>query len=167
MPFGRPTHSRGLTRAQMVSARKPSPLPAAPRPLFALGLEGSANKLGCGVVRHDPDGHVEILSNVRHTYITPPGEGFLPGDTARHHRDWIMDVVGRAMAAAAIDWAMLDCICFTQGALDRAISELRWQDRAWAHLYRRSLSSRGHCRCYTANLSSASIIALGVRRLNA
>ena len=40
--------------------------------MIAIGFEGSANKLGIGIVRND-----EILSNVRHTYITPPGEGKL------------------------------------------------------------------------------------------
>uniref|UniRef100_R4G573 Putative o-sialoglycoprotein endopeptidase n=1 Tax=Rhodnius prolixus TaxID=13249 RepID=R4G573_RHOPR len=37
--------------------------------VVSLGFEGSANKLGIGVVR---DG--EVLSNCRRTYITPPGE---------------------------------------------------------------------------------------------
>ena len=37
---------------------------------IAIGFEGSANKIGVGIVR---DG--EVLSNVRHTYITPPGQG--------------------------------------------------------------------------------------------
>nr|CAI5852066.1 unnamed protein product [Callosobruchus analis] len=50
--------------------------------VVALGFEGSANKLGIGVVR---DG--EILSNCRRTYITPPGEGFMPKETAQHHRN--------------------------------------------------------------------------------
>lgn len=49
--------------------------------VVAIGFEGSANKLGVGVVR---DG--VVLSNVRHTYVAPPGEGFLPRDTAKHHR---------------------------------------------------------------------------------
>lgn len=35
-----------------------------------IGFEGSANKLGIGIVR---DG--EVLANPRHTYITPPGQG--------------------------------------------------------------------------------------------
>ena len=35
-----------------------------------IGFEGSANKLGIGIIR---DG--VVLSNPRHTYITPPGEG--------------------------------------------------------------------------------------------
>lgn len=37
-----------------------------------IGFEGSANKIGVGIVR---DG--EVLSNPRHTYITPPGQGKL------------------------------------------------------------------------------------------
>lgn len=37
---------------------------------IAIGFEGSANKLGVGIIRDQ-----NILSNVRHTYITPPGEG--------------------------------------------------------------------------------------------
>lgn len=35
-----------------------------------LGLEGSANKVGAGVIR---DGRV--LSNQRATFVTPPGQG--------------------------------------------------------------------------------------------
>lgn len=37
---------------------------------IAIGFEGSANKLGIGIIK---DG--TVLSNVRHTYITPPGQG--------------------------------------------------------------------------------------------
>ena len=52
--------------------------------VMILGLEGSANKIGIGIVR---DG--EVLSNPRRTYMTPPGQGFLPRDTARHHRQYV------------------------------------------------------------------------------
>lgn len=38
--------------------------------VIAIGFEGSANKIGVGIIR---DG--EILANVRRTYITPPGQG--------------------------------------------------------------------------------------------
>jgi tRNA A37 threonylcarbamoyltransferase TsaD len=54
-----------------------------------IGFEGSANKIGIGVVA--PDG--TILSNPRHTYITPPGTGFLPRHTARHHQQHIISLV--------------------------------------------------------------------------
>ena len=53
--------------------------------VLCLGLEGSANKLGIGVVC---DG--KVLSNVRHTYVAPPGQGFLPRDTAIHHQQHIL-----------------------------------------------------------------------------
>ncbi|KOB63640.1 putative tRNA N6-adenosine threonylcarbamoyltransferase, partial [Operophtera brumata] len=46
--------------------------------VIAIGFEGSANKLGIGIVK---DG--EILANCRRTYITPPGEdqsGIKPED---------------------------------------------------------------------------------------
>jgi len=40
--------------------------------VIAIGFEGSANKLGIGII-HDQ----HILSNIRHTYVPPPGEGNL------------------------------------------------------------------------------------------
>ena len=39
--------------------------------IIALGIEGSANKVGVGIIKEDGT----ILSNPRHTYITPPGTG--------------------------------------------------------------------------------------------
>ena len=89
----------------------------ADRAYLALGLEGSANKLGAGIIKHDIDGSSSVLSNVRHTYITPPGEGFLPRDTAQHHRDWALKVINDAVSKAGISLHDLDCICYTKGAL--------------------------------------------------
>ena len=87
------------------------------RPILALGLEGSANKLGAGVIQHLPSGSVVVLSNLRHTYITPPGEGFLPRDTAQHHRQWALKVIRDAIEKAGIRMKDLDCICYTKGIL--------------------------------------------------
>ena len=57
------------------------------RPLIAIGIEGSANKVGVGVLRFDAStGEYDILANPRKTYITPPGVGFLPRETAWHHQ---------------------------------------------------------------------------------
>ena len=47
---------------------------------LALGLEGSANKLGAGIIKHNrgpltDKNRAKVLSNVRDTYITPPGAG--------------------------------------------------------------------------------------------
>lgn len=85
------------------------------RPYLALGLEGSANKLGAGIIKHRVDGSTKVLANIRHTYITPPGEGFLPRDTAQHHREWALDVIKSAIEKADIKMGDLDCICYTKG----------------------------------------------------
>lgn len=87
------------------------------RDYIALGLEGSANKLGVGVIQHSKSGKVNVLANVRHTYITPPGSGFLPSDTARHHKAWIIKVVKQALGDANLSIDQMDCICFTKGTL--------------------------------------------------
>ena len=77
--------------------------------MLVLGIEGSANKVGVGIVSDDG----VIHANPRHTfvnsitspalcdatastcsyvllfacsYITPPGQGFLPRETAIHHQ---------------------------------------------------------------------------------
>jgi hypothetical protein len=65
---------------------------------LAMGFEGSANKVAVGVVRADG----AILSNPRRTYITAPGTGFLPRETAEHHRACILDIVQQALARVAL-----------------------------------------------------------------
>ncbi|KAK3444139.1 hypothetical protein EUGRSUZ_A00283 [Eucalyptus grandis] len=66
--------------------------------MIALGFEGSANKIGIGVVTLDGD----ILSNPRHTYITPPGQGFLPRETAQHHLQHVLPLVKEALKTAQV-----------------------------------------------------------------
>lgn len=56
---------------------------------YSLGIEGSANKIGVGIV----DGKGKVLANPRDTFITPPGTGFLPKETAEHHRGKILNIV--------------------------------------------------------------------------
>lgn len=97
-------------------------VPEPERETIAIGLEGSANKLGVGIIRHFPrpnkNSHrppAQILSNIRHTYITPPGEGFLPRDTAKHHRSYVVKLVQQALKQSGIPIDDIDCVCFTQG----------------------------------------------------
>jgi hypothetical protein len=123
------------TRIDFVSERAS----CSERALLALGLEGSANKLGAGIIKHNPDDSTIVLSNVRHTYITPPGEGFQPKDTALHHREWIFKVVKDAVKVAGVGLHEIDCICYTKGASIHCefkyLDDLRGlQAPAWAHL---------------------------------
>lgn len=78
--------------------------------VIAIGFEGSANKIGVGIVK---DG--EILANVRRTYITPPGEGFLPKETAQHHRSVILDILKEALVTSGLEPAEIDVVCYTKG----------------------------------------------------
>ncbi|KAK9916662.1 hypothetical protein WJX75_005477 [Coccomyxa subellipsoidea] len=78
---------------------------------LALGIEGSANKVGVGIVREDGT----ILSNPRHTYITPPGQGFLPRETAIHHQEHIVGLVQQALKEAGVLPADISCIAYTKG----------------------------------------------------
>lgn len=98
--------------------------------VIALGIEGSANKIGVGVVRYTRSGsgvskvgsesgvgssEYEILSNPRKTYITPTGQGFLPRETAWHHQQHVNALVRLALTEAKITPEEVDCICYTKG----------------------------------------------------
>ncbi|KAI5060096.1 hypothetical protein GOP47_0024516 [Adiantum capillus-veneris] len=79
--------------------------------MLALGIEGSANKIGVGIVSLDGS----ILANPRHTYITPPGHGFLPRETALHHQQHILPLVHAALKEAGVTPDQIDCLCYTRG----------------------------------------------------
>ncbi|KAH9835702.1 peptidase M22 glycoprotease [Rhodofomes roseus] len=126
--------------------RKRSPLKLPERPYIALGLEGSANKLGAGIIRHDKDGSTTVMSNVRHTYITPPGEGFLPRDTAQHHRDWALTVINDALKKAAVSLHEIDCICYTKGpGMGAPLVSVALVARTLSLLYKKPLVGVNHC----------------------
>lgn len=84
--------------------------------VIAIGFEGSANKLGVGIIRHE-NGQVDILANVRDTFITPPGEGFSPRDTAVHHRECVLRVTREALKDASLTPKDIDVICYTKGII--------------------------------------------------
>jgi N6-L-threonylcarbamoyladenine synthase len=79
--------------------------------IIALGIEGSANKIGVGIV--DQDGN--ILANPRYTYITPPGTGFLPKETAEHHRVKVFELIYKALEEAKMTLNDITVFCYTKG----------------------------------------------------
>eukprot|EP00181_Compsopogon_caeruleus_P004740 CAMPEP_0184689862 /NCGR_PEP_ID=MMETSP0312-20130426/30892_1 /TAXON_ID=31354 /ORGANISM="Compsopogon coeruleus, Strain SAG 36.94" /LENGTH=337 /DNA_ID=CAMNT_0027147267 /DNA_START=605 /DNA_END=1615 /DNA_ORIENTATION=- len=81
--------------------------------LLSLGLEGSANKIGVGIVSSGG----RILANPRRTFISPPGHGFLPSETAVHHQNVVAELVDEALKEADLDSPsnQLSCICYTRG----------------------------------------------------
>jgi len=108
---------------------------------IALGIEGSANKVGVGIIR---DG--VVLANPRRTYITPPGEGFLPRDTAKHHQKCILDVLEEALTEAKISASDVDCICFTKGpGMGAPLVSCAVVARTIAQLWSKPLVAVNHC----------------------
>lgn len=83
--------------------------------IICLGIEGSANKVGVGIVLYE-HGTYSILANPRKTYITPAGQGFLPRETAWHHQVHIVALVRCALLEAKLEPSEIDVICFTKGA---------------------------------------------------
>ena len=84
---------------------------------ICLAIEGSANKIGVGIVRYDGGGRscgdggdFKILSNPRKTFLTKPGTGFLPRETAWHHQNHVAQLVQKALDEANL--TMNDVIPF-------------------------------------------------------
>lgn len=97
-------------------------------------------------MQHLPDGTAVVLSNVRHTYITPPGEGFLPRDTAEHHRQWVHRVINDAISKAGVSMHDLDCICFTKGpGMGAPLQSVAIVARTLSLLFRKPLIGVNHC----------------------
>jgi N6-L-threonylcarbamoyladenine synthase len=78
---------------------------------YILGMEGSANKIGVGIVSFDG----KIVANVRETYVPPAGHGFLPRETAVHHQRHVVPLVQRALTEAGLSPEDLACIAYTRG----------------------------------------------------
>ncbi|KAI9501879.1 putative tRNA threonylcarbamoyladenosine biosynthesis protein kae1 [Coemansia spiralis] len=129
----------------------------ASKTIIALGLEGSANKLGIGIVKHIyPNGipstdtglHPEFieLANVRDTYNPPAGEGFLPRDVAAHHRALINPLLKQAFAEAKITPKHIDCICYTKGpGMGAPLQSVALAARTLSQLWNVPLVGVNHC----------------------
>lgn len=83
-----------------------------------LGIEGSANKVGVGVLIYDPSNNSYCtLSNPRKTYIPPTGHGFLPKETSWHHQAHIIPLVRAALSEAFPNESnpVISAVAFTKG----------------------------------------------------
>ena len=106
-----------------------------------IGLEGSANKIGVGVVR---DG--KILSNPRRTYNAPAGQGFLPRDTAEHHRKYVLVVVKEALQEAQVKPLDIDAVAFTKGpGMGAPLVSVAVVARTLAQMWKVPIIGVNHC----------------------
>lgn len=81
--------------------------------LIVMGIEGSANKIGIGII--GSSGH--IYANPRKTFITPPGTGFLPQETGQHHRQHILNIIKEALSEWGKNKSIkdIDLLSYTKG----------------------------------------------------
>jgi N6-L-threonylcarbamoyladenine synthase len=80
------------------SVYKPNPIDGS---VAILGIEGSANKCGVGILHYDPHaGTYRTLSNPRKTYVSPRGCGFLPKETSWHHQRHVVPLIRAALKEA-------------------------------------------------------------------
>ncbi len=109
--------------------------------MIILGLEGSANKLAVGVLRDS-----EILSNERKTFITPPGQGFLPRETAEHHRKHILELIKRAMEIASVSASDIGLIAFTKGpGMGGPLQSVAFVARMLSQMWHAPIIGVNHC----------------------
>lgn len=107
----------------------------------SIGFEGSANKIGVGIVR---DG--VVLSNPRKTFITPPGEGFKPSDTAKHHNSVILDLIEQAIKEAGIKHSEIDIVSYTKGpGMGAPLVATAIIARTIAQIWQKPLIPVNHC----------------------
>jgi N6-L-threonylcarbamoyladenine synthase len=118
-----------------------------------VGMEGSANKVGVGVVEYDPvTHHYQILSNPRKTFIPPTGQGFLPKETAMHHQNFIVALVKAALMEAfpkdslIIMSDLISAICFTKGpGMGAPLQSIAVCARTLSLLWKVPLVGTNHC----------------------
>ena len=109
---------------------------------IALGIEGSANKIGVGIVTNEG----EILSNPRKTYITPPGQGFVPKPTAEHHRNQVLEILKEALDLANISLKDVDVFCYTKGpGMAQPLSVGALVIRTLSLIYNKPIVGVNHC----------------------
>lgn len=109
---------------------------------YIIGMEGSANKIGIGIVSRAGD----IVANVRETYVPPTGHGFLPRETARHHQSHVVPLVRRAMDDAGLVPSQIDCIAYTRGpGMGAPLRSVAVAARTLALLWKVPIVPVNHC----------------------
>ncbi|SCM07891.1 tRNA N6-adenosine threonylcarbamoyltransferase, putative [Plasmodium chabaudi adami] len=79
--------------------------------MYILGMEGSANKLGISII----DEEMKILVNMRRTYVSEIGCGFIPREINAHHKYYIIDMIKDCLNKLNIKITDIGLICYTKG----------------------------------------------------
>lgn len=76
-----------------------------------MGIESSANKIAIGIC----DSEGKIYSNCWRTFISPPGTGFLPNETAKFHWSKIFEIFMETLNESKLTMKDINLIAYTRG----------------------------------------------------
>ena len=109
--------------------------------VICLGIEGTAEKTGVGIVNSDGD----ILA-MAGSQLYPEKGGIHPRIAAEHHAEWIPKLIPQAIEEAGISYSDLDLISFSQGpGLGPALRIVATSARSLALSLNKPIIGVNHC----------------------
>ncbi len=109
--------------------------------LISLGIEGTAEKTGIGIV--DSDGNILAMAGKQ---LFPEKGGIHPRIAAEHHAEWIPKLIPQAIQQAGITYNDIDLISFSQGpGLGPALRIVATSARSLALSLNKPIIGVNHC----------------------
>ena len=109
--------------------------------MICLGIEGTAEKTGVGIV--DGDGNILAMQGRQ---LFPEKGGIHPRIAAEHHGEWIPKLIPQAVSQAGISYEDIDLISFSQGpGLGPALRIVATSARSLALSLNKPIIGVNHC----------------------
>lgn len=109
--------------------------------LISLGIEGTAEKTGVGIV--DDEGNILAMAGKQ---LFPEKGGIHPRIAAEHHGEWIPKLIPQAIDEAGINYDDIDLISFSQGpGLGPALRIVATSARSLALSLNKPIIGVNHC----------------------
>jgi len=109
--------------------------------LISLGIEGTAEKTGVGIV--DSDGNILAMAGKQ---LFPEEGGIHPRIAAEHHAEWIPKLIPEAVDQAGISYDDIDLVSFSQGpGLGPALRIVATSARTLALSLKKPIIGVNHC----------------------
>ena len=109
--------------------------------MISLGIEGTAEKTGVGIV--DSDGNILAMAGKQ---LFPEEGGIHPRLAAEHHAEWIPKLIPQAIEESGLDYSDIDLISFSQGpGLGPALRIVATSARSLALSLKKPIIGVNHC----------------------
>ncbi len=109
--------------------------------MISLGIEGTAEKTGVGIV--DSDGNILAMAGKQ---LFPEEGGIHPRLAAEHHAEWIPKLIPQAIEESGLSYTDIDLISFSQGpGLGPALRIVATSARSLALSLKKPIIGVNHC----------------------